>query len=729
MVGKMLLPYLGGAAAVWTTCVLFFQFMLLLGYVYAHLLSRIDDTRKQMIIHALVLLLPLAFLPIRFGTVSSEALSLHPSVRLLLLLMASTAVPFFVISTTAPLVQSWFSRSTHEASRDPYFLYSASNAGSLLALMAYPFFVEPRFGVSDQTRLWAGGYLVLVLLLILTTLAVCEGLKSAQILRPSPFIEALPYRARASHPLPDGEGRKENKQRLFWLAAAFVPSALMLAVTNHIAENIGSMPFLWIVPLALYLLTFILAFAHRSSVSSARVSRLIPAVLLGIFPLVAAGVVAPPGLNWIVIGLHLLLLYCGALLCHTKLAESRPDPQHLTEFYFWIALGGVLGGVFTATLSPLLFNTVLEYPLIVALLPFFRTGRLARSASATASLNKKSNFTFPIIFGTAIVATWLVFRFIHLDSDTNAVALAHTALLFVAYKQKNYVQRFAWAFAVLIMAYAFILPGYIDGASRVYAGRNFFGVKKVVDDQTAHLRKFLHGDTIHGIESTEADRAGQPLSYYYPGGSVSDVVETLRARNKAQRFGVLGLGTGTMASYADAAHHVTFFEIDPSVEPIARHFFTFLPRCGSNCDVVIGDGRLQLEHMTDSNFDLLLLDAFSSDSVPTHLLSREAVHLYLRKLTPDGILMFHVSNRYLNVEKLVASLVSDSNLVAYSRFDDAGLLRNAGKSSANHVIAARHAEDLEAIGKRPGWNRLVPPSDFHAWTDDYSNLVSLIRWH
>src|ERR1051326_6114990 len=348
----------------------------------------------------------------------------------------------------------------------------------------------------------------------------------------------------------------------------------MLAVTNHIAENVGSMPFLWIVPLALYLMTFILAFAHRLRVSSARVSRLIPVILLAIFPLVAAGVVAPPGLNWMVIGLHLLLLSCGALLCHTKLAESRPDPQHLTEFYLWVALGGVLGGVFTASLSPLLFNTVLEYPLVVAFLPFFRAARSAsaaarsldgrsasaaarsldgrsasaaarsldgRSASAAArSLGYVRNFTFPIVFGAAIALIWLTFRLTHLDSDTNAVALAHTTLFFVAYKQKNHVQRFAWSFAILIMAYAFILPGYIEGASRVYAARNFFGVKKVVDDQTTHLRKLLHGDTIHGIESTEPDRAGQPLSYYYPGGSVSDVVEALRARNKPQRFGVSG---------------------------------------------------------------------------------------------------------------------------------------------------------------------------------------------
>ncbi len=720
MVGKMLLPYLGGAAAVWTTCVLFFQFMLLVGYVYAYLLSRVDSARKQMLVHVLILLCPLAFLPIRFKAASTESLSVHPSIQLLLLLAASVAVPFFVVSATAPLLQNWFSRSGDEASHDPYFLYSASNAGSLLALLAYPFVIEPRIGVVAQAKLWAAGYSSLLILLILAIATLFpspsgrgqgEGHRSGQILTPSP--------AASRRPLPGGEGKAPSlRQRLFWLAGAFVPSGLMLAVTNHIAENVGSVPFLWILPLALYLLTFILAFARRLRASSARVSLLIPVVLLAVFPLVAAGVVAPPGLNWIVISVHLVLLYCGALLCHTRLAESRPDPLHLTEFYLWVALGGVLGGVFTATLSPALFNTVLEYPLLVALLPFFRTGR-----------PEKSNFRIPIVLAAALVVTWMVFRVTHLDSDTNAVALAHTALLFIGYKLRNHVRRFAWSFAIFIMAYAFILPGYIEGANRTYATRNFFGVKKVLDDPVAHLRKFLHGDTIHGIESTDAERVGQPLSYYYPGGSVSDVIEMMRGRNKTQRFGVLGLGTGTMAAYADKTRHVTFFEIDPSVEPIARQFFTFLPRCGPNCDVIVGDGRLQLERTPNGSFDLLLLDAFSSDSVPTHLLSREAVQLYLQKLAPDGVLMFHVSNRYLNVEKLVSSLLSDAGLVGYTRFDEAGELRNAGKSSANHVVAARHVEDLQPISTRPGWNRVLPPSNFQTWTDDYSNVLSLIRWH
>ena len=307
------------------------------------------------------------------------------------------------------------------------------------------------------------------------------------------------------------------------------------------------------------LLTFILAFARRLRPSANRVSWWIPVVLLALFPLVAAGFVAPPGLNWVLIGMHLLLLFAGALLCHTRLAESRPEPAQLTEFYFWVAFGGVLGGVFTAMLAPAIFTGVIEYPLLVATLPFFRGGRF-----------NKSSTWFAAGVAIAVAALWVIFRASHLDLLTEAVAFAHVALVWVLFRLRKQPQRFAWAFAVLMIAYTIILPGYVEGANRIFAERNFFGVKRVLDEPATHLRKLLHGDTTHGIESTEAGRVGQPLSYYYPGGSVSDVMDVIRGRGSSQRIAVLGLGAGTMASYADATHHVTFFEIDPSIEPIAR---------------------------------------------------------------------------------------------------------------------------------------------------------------
>jgi SAM-dependent methyltransferase len=698
MVGKMLLPWLGGTAGVWTTCVLFFQAMLLAGYIYAHVLSRIPDTRKQALIHGVVLLFPFAFLPIRFSGTSSQA-------GLIVQLLISASIPFFAVSATAPLLQSWYARAKSSSSEDPYFLYAASNAGSLLALIAYPLLVEPAVGVSAQNRLWLVLYVLLVPLLLAT----------AGFAWNKPQPQSVNGRSGLLY-------KPTAQNRMYWVLAAFVPSALMLAVTNHIASDLASVPFLWTIPLAIYLLTFIVAFARRWHASSARVSRVIPFVLLAMFPLVAAGVAAPAGLNWIVIGGHLILLYCGALLCHTSLAESRPDAQHLTEFYFWIALGGVLGGVFTATLAPLMFNTVFEYPLLVALLPFFRSVKREKDSNA-----------IPIIFGLAMFATWRIFHVTGADTKTEALALAHTALIFLCFKFKNHYRRFGFSFAILILAYAWILPPYIERADRIYTTRNFFGVKKVLEDRNTHLRKLLHGDTIHGIESRDPARMGQPLSYYYSTGNVGQVIDLLRSRRaengKPQRVAVIGLGSGSMAAYATSDMHVVFYEIDPAVETLARDYFTFLQRCMGNCEVHIGDGRLEIAKAPDGSFDLVMLDAFSSDSIPAHLMSKEALQLYLKKLTPDGILLFHTSNRYLDVQKLVSALVTDAGLMGLFRFDAAGDLGPEGKTNSNHLVAARYPEDLAFLSRKPGWVRVDRPLNFQPWTDDYSNLLGLIRWH
>jgi SAM-dependent methyltransferase len=483
-----------------------------------------------------------------------------------------------------------------------------------------------------------------------------------------------------------------------------------------VSVKVGSAPFLWVMPLAVYLSTFIVSFAPRFRNSLSRLNMWVPDGLLAVFPLAATTVVAPPGLNWVLIGAHLLLLWAGALLCHTRLAQTRPAPEHLTEFYFWIALGGVLGGVFTAILAPNLFATVLEYPLLVLAVPFFRVSKVSRA-----------DFFTPVLIGAAMVAAWAILRWTRLDSNTEAAAFVHTALVFAAYKLKDQTPRFALAFAVLMIGYTLILPGYFEAGDRVHAARNFFGVKSVIDEPESRLRKLLHGDTIHGIESTDPDKAGQPLSYYYPGGAVSDVIQAMRGRAVPQRFGVLGLGAGTMASYADADHHITFFEIDPAVESIARRYFSFVHRCGPDCNVVLGDGRFQLSHEPSSAFDLLLLDAFSSDSVPTHLVSREALQMYLEKLKPHGLLLFHVSNRYLDIEKLVGALVADAGLIAYSRFDDAADLRELGKASAHYVVAARGAEDFSGLSHQGAWHQVAVSTDFQAWSDDYSSLLGLIR--
>ena len=696
----MVLPHLGGAAAVWTTCVLFFQAMLLAGYVYAHLLGRASDVRKQILTHALVLLLPLAFLPMVFRGDSSGSSSQHPSLWLMLRLLTSAGVPLFVVSATAPLLQNWLSRTKDMAARDPYFLYAASNTGSLLALIAYPSLLEPRVGVVSQNRLWFGGYLGLLVLIGLVSVLVWRHSEKQQTQKPVEPVRPIQVRT-----------------RLYWIAAAFLPSALMLAVTNHITANLVSLPFLWIVPLAMYLLSFILAFGRRFRISPARMSRIIPMTLLVTFPIVAAGVSGGRGYNWIFISVHLLILSSGALLCHTALSQTRPDTRHLTEFYFWIAVGGVLGGVFTAMIAPILFKTVFEYPLLVAMMPLFRLGKWERD-----------KWPIPFLFAAALVIGWAVFRTIGVYAHAQSFAFAHIAAIFVCLKFEKHILRFALCFALLMMVYWRALAPSFEGANRVYVSRNFFGVKKVVDEPETHLRKLMHGDTLHGSESTDPGRRGKPLSYYYSTGPVGDVVQMMQERGGMQHFGVIGLGSGSMAAYADANHQVTFYEIDPSIEQVARHFFTFLKQCGSNCNVVIGDGRLQLSQSADSSLDLLMLDAFSSDSIPTHLLSREALQVYISKLAPGGVILFHVSNRYLKVEQLVSAMATDAGLVAFSRFDQSGDLSKEGKAGSEHVVAARRIEDLGAIPSMPGWKRVTRPTSVRPWTDDYSNLFGLVRW-
>jgi SAM-dependent methyltransferase len=694
--------------------VLFFQVVLLLGYIYAHALGRFFNVKQQTLVHGAVLLLSLAFLPMQFDAAPTEGAYYGPILWLMGRLAATVGVPFFAISATAPLLQNWLSTTAHPAARDPYFLYSASNAGSLLALLAFPFVIEPQFGVSSQSWLWLAGYGVLFVLL----------LASAMLIRGQ-----APRHSAADGLLDDL--RPGWNTKLFWIGAAFVPSGLMLAVTNHITSNLASAPFLWVVPLALYLLTFILAFAKRYRASTARISQLAPIILLVVFPFVAADVIAPPGLNWLLIVTHLVVLYCGALLCHTALAERRPSARHLTEFYFWIALAGVLGGIFTATVAPVIFNTVLEYPLLVALLPFFRVPQISGQEGPRT---RQFDFVWPALLAAALLITWIVFEQTEVDSDNEVQAFAHTAFLFFVYKLKDRVQRFALAFIVLLAAYTMAMPSYLESGRRLHVDRNFFGVKKISDtgDGTGNgYRWFTHGDTLHGMESLDPARRGYPISYYHPTGPVGEIMRILDARDapQTQHIGVLGLGAGTMATYGKSGRRVTFYEIDPDVETAARKYFSFLTGCGNSCDVQIGDGRLRLLQEPDGKFDLLMLDAFSSDSVPAHLLSREAVQLYVSKLKPEGILLFNVSNRYLRVNKLVEALLKDANLSAFTRFDEAGVFRSEGKSNSSYVVAARHPEHLATIPEDASWLTAVFEPEFRLWTDDYSNLLSLIRWY
>jgi len=702
MVGKMVLPSVGGAAAVWSICIVFFQIVLLAAYLYAHLLGRLQ-LRVQLILHTMVLFTSFAFLPIRLSLTGVHDAGAAP-LWLIVRLLTGVGVPFFAVATTAPLLQKWFSTTAEKSAEDPYFLYAASNAGSLLALTVHPFVLEPSLGVSLQSRSWFFGYILLTAMIGLSAIAVW-------------------MRSNAGSPKESESIASANvpamRLRVYWVAAAFLPSALMLAVTNHIATNLASAPFVWVVPLATYLLTFILAFAPRRRFSAERISAWIPIAL--ITTLAAATLLASftfSGSVWLSISMHVALLFWCALLCHVAIAERRPSPAHLTEYYFWIALGGVLGGAFTALAAPALFRTVFEYPLLLAMMCFFRDG--------TREVKRpESRWAIPALFSIAAFLGFIVLRQLESTRANNVLFVAVIMLVIAIYQLRDRLHVFALAWAVVIVIAGFVVAEYRGGRTRLEIARNFFGVKEILYDAQLQRRQLIHGDTMHGWENTVVQGSGEPGAYYHRSGPVGDVMDMLAAKG-SQRLGVIGLGAGSMAAYASPNRPMTFFEIDADMEMIARRYFTFLDRCGSNCRVIIGDGRLEMERMPSGYFNYLMLDAFSSDAIPAHLLSREALQLYLSKIASDGIIMFHVSNRYLDVSRLVSALIDDGSLVGFVR-SDVDPVSDGSKSQSIHMVAARRIEALGALPAVPGWTRISPPESFRVWTDDYSNLLSIVK--
>jgi hypothetical protein len=648
MVAKMVLPFLGGAATVWTTAVLFFQSALCAAYLYADRLARIRDLRRQFIVHLVLMSSAALLLPVGFAGRTQPAPHESPIAWELIALLQTVGLPFFFVAVMSPLVQNWFSRTDEPAARDPYFLYAASNAGSLLALMAYPFIIEPLLGLSDQSRWWSIGYVSLIVLVA----------TAAAALRPLASEAGLAMDEAAV-------SRPAAKTRLFWLTAAFVPSVLLLGVTAHISVNLAPVPLVWIIPLAVYLVTFICAFGRKVRVSHRFVSRLAPVVFVVFCPVLALE--APPArFVVLLVGVHLYLLFIGGLICHTALAASRPHTRDLTQYYVWISLGGAVGGVFAAVIAPVLFTRILEYPLFLAISALFR--------------------------GPGRRGGWFT---------TGAVA-------------------------AVVLAVALFLPRYLAEPDRqtVHVARNFFGVKRIVDRGDG-TRWFVHGDTLHGVESK--NRPGEPLAYYHRDGPIGEVMSRL-AVVPNQHIGVLGLGAGSLAAYAGPQRRVTFLEIDPAVEVIARTFFTYLSRCGQQCEVLIGDGRLSLSRFPDREFDLLVLDAFSSDTVPPHVISKEALRLYLTKLKPDGAILFHVSNRYLHVKDLISALVIDTQLAAFVRSDAA--VPERYKMASQYVIAGARLDSSPAlrVAADPQWQRASRPRGVAVWTDDYSNMIALLRW-
>ncbi len=738
LVAKMLLPLLGGTPAVWNTSLVFFQAMLLAGYAYAHWTTRWLGLRRQACLHLTLLVAGLCVLPIAIPIrlANAPTATTHPALWVLGALTVIVGLPFFALAASGPLLQKWFAASGHPAGVDPYFLYSASNAGSLLALLAYPTALEPALRLGEQSRWWTLGFLLLITCFVFCAGAVWRANPSGAPPAPAPAT------AQAG-------GALGWRRKGLWLVLAFVPSSLMLGVTTYISTDLAAVALLWVIPLAVYLLTFILAFSRRQWLPRGVAARALPVGMVGLVFLFLSRATEP---FLVLTAFHLGFLFLAAWFCHGWLAADRPAPVYLTEFYLWVSAGGVLGGVFNALLAPNLFRTVLEYPLGIAavgLLHACSTGRgganapVAGGARPAAKLEPAAATAHPgprrprlsdllaaaiLGVGTALLAHWA-------EPKTAWAVQGRNALVFglplvVAYLLVTRPWRFYAALAAIALG-SLAAP---DPRGRtLYVERDFFGVSRVRLDPNGASRCLVHGNTVHGRQFLAPMLQCVPTAYYHRGGPAARIMELAQRLPSPRHIAVVGLGTGALVTYSRPDDAWTYYEIDPAVVGIAQNtnYFTYLHHCApGGLKIVLGDARLRLRAAPPHGYGLLVLDAFSSDAIPVHLLTREALDLYLTKLTPDGLLAFHISNRSLNLEPVLGDLAGATGLVCYGRHDLAVSTSEAqeGDEPSHWLIMARLPQVLEPLRHDPLWHRVLPRHGRAVWTDDFSNLLGAFAW-
>lgn len=685
MVGKMLLPIVGGTPAGWIVTMAFFQVMLLAGYFLAHALSRFSPR-----LHGLIYLGLMAagcfFLPVHIAMDTAAP----GAVDIFRLLTVAVAVPFIAVSATSSTLQRLFTTTGHPSSGDPYFLYAASNLGSFSGLLLYPLLAEKLLTIPEQAQLWLGGYVALIALT-----AIC-------IWRAKPMPAAL-YTQRS--PLAAGI-------RWRWILFAFIPSSLMMGVTTQITTAIIAAPLLWVLPLGIYLLTFVLAFGKMSPLRLALVEKLHPMAVCLAFGLIFIATIAVDA-PWLIMALLLACFGVVALAFHLKLAALRPldDGQRLTDYYLMIALGGALGGMLNAFIAPVIFDRLLEFPLVLAASLLLHQGLRARLS--------RHDLVSVCIGGIGLIV-WAFMRRHGIGAP--AFLEVFLVILFVAALRNP---RFALTGCLLVMALPYAVPR--DGQDGMYQ-RNFFGLLHVyerhftMDGEKYAIRYFGHGTTLHGLQSLDPDIAEVPTAYFSHSGPVGDIFRTLNPKNVA----VMGLGAGTLACHHAPDRSFTFFEIDPAVVKIAKDNFTFLSSCPGKTPhrIFTGDGRLELAKLMGEKFDLIILDAFSSDMVPVHLISVEAIEMYKTLLTENGMLAFNISNNYVSLAATLAAGAKAAGLQARYKYYD--FIDPPMFFPSNWLLMAREGVDMTAF-REQGW---VPPlqNGERAWTDNYSNIIGIMRF-
>lgn len=725
MVTKLVLPMLGGSPSVWNTSMVFFQTALLAGYAYAHALQRLKAVRSQLAIHLALLLLAGLFLPLKISGLLGEPNPSAPIGWLLATLALSVGAPFAVLSATAPLLQAWYARvrAGHADGQNPYVLYAASNLGSFLALLAYPVLIEPLMSLSGQRASWSGGYATFMLMVVALAFVVWRR----RLDKTGDGPEALAVSPRIAW---------REKAVLVLLAAG--PSSLMLGVTAHLSTDVASAPFLWVIPLALYLLTFVIAFQNK------------PVIPLHITLMVAAAVgivciamTASRSGNWaMMFGLHLTAFFFLALMCHQRLAARRPAPDRLTEFYLLMSLGGVVGGAFTALLAPVIFKTVLEYPMVLVLVGLARP-------NSKAPIRKWEVYAFiaailiclaPIVLKGVFDARWDLAWAWSRNVSASFEQTTQLILLFAMIAAFLIRDRMP-AFVIISALIAFVTLSIGRGYDWALTERSFFGVMRVADRTDDRMggkvHVLMHGTTLHGGQARDPAFACTPTLYYAPAGPIGQVTQVVQNRAWGVRMGVVGQGSGAMAGYKRAEDRLTFFEIDPMVDRLSRDpkWFTFINGCakqngpGGAIDTVLGDARLSLVKQPAGTYDLLLIDAFSSDSVPTHLLTEEAIAGYLKLLKPTGVVILHLSNRNLDITgpaEAAARALKVPHL--HQMYMENANVPDLAEASTEVLILSPTEEGLAEFVADKRWENLPDPK-VRPWTDDYVNLFGSLWRH
>lgn len=681
MVAKTLLPIFGGTPSVWTVCMLFFQIILLLSYSYAWVLSRLSDSQSWRYIHLAVCCVSLAFFPLFFSPAVHDG---SPEMQILKLLGIQLGLPLLVIGASAPLLQYGYSQVKGMNNKDPYFLYAASNAGSLIALLAYPFLVERLANVNQQFFTWNGLYLIYLVFLVMILWL---------------------FRYQTNESPREKAGSIHRLEKGTWIFLSFIPCSLMLGVTFFITTDVAATPLFWVLPLSLYLLSFVISFANKPLISHAWVVRNV--LLFVTFPVLSFIFGIHTVSAWLLILTHLICFFMLALLCHGELARTRPPVSHLTTFYFCLALGGVLAGIFNGLLAPIWFTHAYEYPLVLLL-----------ALLCIPMKQKKTQWLllFSVLFLMVLHYFFSNVSWMQPFAQFNALGVLALTLLLVCAQSRLSL------FFGMVFIFAYLFVPWLKPTDILTQQRNFYGIKQVTSGANYHA--LMSNNTLHGFQIIGSNQSlDGGLAYY---GAIKPVVQMLQKNRDSLHAMVMGLGTGIMSCQFREQDHLTFAEVDKQVIAIANNsdYFSFLRDCPPKLEIIEQDGRVAVSHAKDAQYDILVLDAFNSDSIPVHLLTSEAFQLYQQKLAPEGVIAVNVSNRHLRLLPVLTAFAREQDMIVLHLHQ--AVRESLGQLASEWVLLTQN-EELTMHIMQHGW-RFVTEPEMVRWTDNYSNIVTLLRW-